>query len=205
MLCIFGVLCRRCLPAISSDGRKKMGSRDKRQDATSVWPSIGWSGKPRTPDSIFVTKATTPKNWSGWSVYPWTDFAETPLPSTNSRDVSGTDIDAGWPKKITASTPSQEELRRLVPAYAGQDTIHQRTRLQRRGEVGMPVARKYQRRPGIESLYQTSKTTMWWFDHHDRGPDTGRRLERSTVWCFGSRSSRPRPLKTDVCRDVTHI
>ena len=31
---------------------------------------------------------------------------------------------------------------RLVPAYAGQDTIHQRTRLQRRGDVGMPVARK---------------------------------------------------------------
>ena len=50
------------IPAISSDGRKKMGSRDKRQDATSVWPSIGWSGKPRTPDSIFVTRATTPKN-----------------------------------------------------------------------------------------------------------------------------------------------
>ena len=31
---------------------------------------------------------------------------------------------------------------KLVPAYAGQDTIHQRTRLQRRGDVGMPVARK---------------------------------------------------------------
>ena len=38
----------------------------------------------------------------------------------------------------------------------------------------------------------------------DKGPDTDRRHGRD-VWCFGSRSSRPRPLKTDVCRDVTHI
>jgi hypothetical protein len=42
--------------------RRKKEDGFKRQDAMSVWPSIGWSGKPRTPDSIFVTRATTPKN-----------------------------------------------------------------------------------------------------------------------------------------------
>jgi hypothetical protein len=47
------------LPAISSDGRKKMGLRDKFKDVMSGWPSTGWSGKPRIPDSIFVTRATT--------------------------------------------------------------------------------------------------------------------------------------------------
>jgi hypothetical protein len=56
MLCIFGVLCRRWLPAISSDGRK-MGSRDKLQDVMSVWPSTGWSEETRTPDIIFVNRA----------------------------------------------------------------------------------------------------------------------------------------------------
>jgi hypothetical protein len=44
---------------ISSDGRKKMGSRDKLQDVMNGWPLTGWSGKPRIPDSIYVTKATT--------------------------------------------------------------------------------------------------------------------------------------------------
>ena len=29
----------------------------------------------------------------------------------------------------------------------------------------MPVARKYQKGPGIESFYRTSKTTMWLFGH----------------------------------------
>jgi hypothetical protein len=32
-----------------------------------------------------------------------------------------------------------KSFRRLVPVYAGQDTISQRPRLQRRGDVGMPV------------------------------------------------------------------
>jgi hypothetical protein len=32
-------LCRRFLPTISSDGRKKMGSRDKLQDVMNGWPS----------------------------------------------------------------------------------------------------------------------------------------------------------------------
>jgi hypothetical protein len=46
----------------------------------------------------------------------------------------------------------------LVPAYVGQDTIYQRPRLQCRGDVGMPVTRQYQKRPGIESFYRKSKT-----------------------------------------------
>ena len=36
----------------------------------------------------------------------------------------------------------------------------------------------------------------------DRGPDTGHRLKRSTVWIPRSRHKSPRPLKTDVCRDA---
>jgi hypothetical protein len=59
MLCTFGVLCRRCVPNISSDGRKKMGSRDKLQEDINGWPSTSWSGKLRTPDNIFVTRAMT--------------------------------------------------------------------------------------------------------------------------------------------------
>ena len=74
--------------------------------AASCGPSIGWSGKLCSLVSPFVTRVTTPKNWLEWNVYPWTDFAKTPTPSTKSRDVSGTDIDAGWPKNITASIPS---------------------------------------------------------------------------------------------------
>jgi hypothetical protein len=31
---------------------------------------------------------------------------------------------------------------------------------QRRGDVGMSMASQYQKRPGIESFYRTSKTTM---------------------------------------------
>ena len=40
MLCTFGVLCRRCIPDISSDGRKKMGSGDKLQDVECM--AIDW-------------------------------------------------------------------------------------------------------------------------------------------------------------------
>jgi hypothetical protein len=48
---------------------------------------------------------------------------------------------------------TRKELRRLVPAYAGQDTIYQRPRLQRREDVGMSMASQYQKRPEIESFY----------------------------------------------------
>ena len=40
---------------------------------------------------------------------------------------------------------------------AGQDTIYQRTRLQRRGDVGMPVARKYQKRPELSRFIEHRK------------------------------------------------
>jgi hypothetical protein len=75
-----------------------------------TWPSIGWCGKLCSPVCPSDIRVTTPKNWSGWNVYPWTGFAETPTSSTNSRNVSGTDIDDGWPKNTTASLPSTERV-----------------------------------------------------------------------------------------------
>jgi hypothetical protein len=43
--------------------KKEVGSRDKLHEDMNGWPSTGWSGRPRTPDSIFVTRATTKRQW----------------------------------------------------------------------------------------------------------------------------------------------
>jgi hypothetical protein len=67
--------------------------------------------------------------------------------------------------------------------------IHPWKRLQRRGDVGMSMASQYQKRPGIESFYRTSKTTMWWFGHHDRGPDTDRRQRWNNHDLFSKHTS----------------
>ena len=117
MLGTFGVLCRRCLPAISSDGRKKMGSRDKLHEDMNGWPWTGWNGKPRAPDSILIIRATTinKSETRNNTVYTVTESSLTfwifltdqyhaawtsPSPDQELRSVSERDASGGSPGRI---------------------------------------------------------------------------------------------------------
>ena len=84
MYFIYGRSCRTCQPDISFSEKKKQASGGKHPEGMNTWPSIGWSGKLCSPVSSSHFRATTPKNWSGWNVYPWAGLAERPTPSTNS-------------------------------------------------------------------------------------------------------------------------